>query len=240
MKLHQVPDEHLGEVAADLVAEAFAERPALSLTTPTGSTPIPLYRELRRRHLRGKLDWSAARVFMLDEYVDLPGYPERSFAAFLAEHLGPLLEEATVHRLDPATDAADPARYDRALDAAGGLDLAIVGVGRNGHVGFNEPGALDSTRTHVVRLAPETLEDNFPGEGPSTRPTRAVTLGLSDLRAARSVLMLVAGAAKGPVLATLFEGRRVEDVPATHLLGGDLTVVATESALTAACRHAAL
>ena len=234
MRFIQASGGSLGKLAADLVVEAIRQNNTITMTTPTGSTPIPLYRALRTRCIRGELSFARATVFMLDEYVDLPGYPARSFSHFLDEHLGPLLSETTLHRLDPVRDGANPARYDAAIDVAGGLDLAIVGVGRNGHVGFNEPGATDDQRTHVVTLAPETLADNFPGEEPTNRPTRAVTIGLRDLRAAREVLMLVSGAAKGQVLARLLEGQRVEGIPATHLLTGNLTVVADESALAAA------
>jgi glucosamine-6-phosphate deaminase len=98
------------------------------------------------------------------------------------------------------------ARYDIDLNVAGGLDLAGVGVGRNGHVGFNEPGAHVNERTHVVDLAVSTLETNFAGKPRLMRPTRATTLGLRDLIEARSVLMLVSGSTGASVLATLRDG----------------------------------
>lgn len=238
MKLYEVSDENFGNVAANFVAEALSERPTLKFTAPTGSTPIALYSELRDRFARGEFSLAQATIFMLDEYVDLPSYPTRSFSSYLDEHLGPLLDEARVYRLDPIRDAVEPARYDATLDSVGGLDLAIIGVGRNGHVGFNEPGASDAQRTHVVTLTPETLTDNFSGEGSATRPTRAVTLGLADLRAARSVLMLISGVNKGPVLAQLLKERRLDEVPATHLLDGNLTLVASHSAMAKARRLA--
>jgi glucosamine-6-phosphate deaminase len=169
---------------------------------------------------------------MLDEYVDLPGYPVGSFVAYLREHLGDLAFNAstTTYLLTPKS-AYDPAAYDRSLDETGGLDLAIVGVGRNGHVGFNEPGATDDQRTHVVTLTRATLEANFPGQPAASRPTRAVTVGLADLRRARSVLVLAAGGGKGEVVRHLAEGRRLEDVPVTHLVDHPDLMVVAEAAL---------
>jgi glucosamine-6-phosphate deaminase len=222
----------LADTAARLVVERVTAHPTLALTVPTGATPRGLYQRLRAARAVGALDLSGASLFMLDEYVDLPGYPVGSFVAYLREHLGDLAfnSSTATHLLTPES-AYDPTAYDRLLDEAGGLDLAIVGVGRNGHVGFNEPGATDDQRTRVVTLAQATLEANFPGRPAASRPTRAVTVGLADLRCARSVLVLAAGEGKGEVVRHLAEGRRLEDVPATHLVDHPDLMVVAEAAL---------
>ena len=219
------------DVAFAAVARAVEQNPALALTLPTGSTPVGLY-ERMRQEAAGRFSLSAATVFMLDEYRDLPSYPTNSFVEFLRGHLGDVVfnSSTTRHLIEPTTDPVD---YDVALDEAGGLDLAIVGVGRNGHVGFNEPGADVRSRTHVVDLATDTLEANFAGVAASSRPTQAITIGLCDLRRARSILMLVAGERKHAVADLLAAGIVDERVPATHLLDhDDLTIVMDDDLLT--------
>jgi glucosamine-6-phosphate deaminase len=231
-------DNHLAEIAADLVSRHVAEEPDLVLTTPTGRTPIGLYRRLRSEAAAGRIDLEQATVFMLDEYLDLPGYPAGSFQAFLREHLGPLVfnGRTTVHTIKPshANAAEICANYDRLLDESGGIDLAILGMGGNGHVGFNEPGATDDQRTHQVLLSEDTLQANFPGVEASLLPSAAVTIGLADLRAARSVLLLASGQTKAKAVAALCAGARIEESPVTHLLDHpDFTVVADQALLPA-------
>ena len=223
------------EAALATLAGALRARAGLALTLPTGGTPRGLYRALRAAHARGEASLDAARVFMLDEYLDLPTYPVGSFRAYLEEHLGEVVFNGAT-RFEALAPSGDPARlaaYDRALDEAGGLDLAVVGVGRNGHVGFNEPGSPAEARTRVVELSEDTLEANFPGVAPEGRPRRAVTMGLYDLARARAVLMLVAGEGKAGVARRLLDERGVDPaLPATHLLAHrDLTIVVEASLL---------
>ena len=231
MRLIPAPNlEALAAIAAGIVLDCVTEKPGLVLTMPTGRTPVGLYRRLRAEAAAGRLSLDEATVFMLDEYLDLPAFPDGSFQAFLREHLGSLVfnGRTKVHTLEPALDGRFELceTYNRLLDEAGGIDLAILGVGRNGHVGFNEPGATDDQRTHEILLSKDTLEANFPGAGAATRPSAAVTMGLADLRAARRLLLLASGHAKTQVVAALCAGARVNDVPATHLLDHpDLTVV---------------
>ncbi len=228
--------QDFADVAAGYVVNAVAENPRLSVTVPTGSTPLGLYARLRAAHRAREFSLDSSTVFMLDEYCDLPSYPSRSFVSFLREHLGEVIfnSSTTRHLLEPWHEPSD---YDAALDAAGGLDLAIVGVGRNGHVGFNEPGVDARSRTHVVTLAPETLEANFPDVAASARPSRAITIGLADLARARSILMLVAGDNKHEVAGLLAAGAFDPNVPATHLLEhDDLTIVMAEELLDASER----
>lgn len=228
-----VDSDAFAESAAAFVVDRAAKSPPLNLAIPTGRTPLGLYRRLRAEAKAGRFTLGNASVFMLDEYVDLPRYPKGSFVEFLREQLGSLVfnPHTVFNPLTPG-DASRPLDYDTRLDAAGGLDLAILGVGRNGHIGFNEPGSLDAQRTHVVRLAADTLTANFADVVESQRPSLAITVGLADLLAARSVLVLIAGANKASVAAAMQSGIRVEDLPVTHLLGHpDLTVVVEEALL---------
>jgi len=227
-------DDELNRAASEHVKDVVRAAPKLNVVFPTGRTPIGLYQSLRSEHAAGRFSLDDAHVFMLDEYVDLPSAPEGNFQSFLRAHLGELVfNDRTVFHPIPSEDNPESCeKYDRELDMAGGVDLAVVGIGRNGHVGFNEPGARPDERTHVVSLAETTLATNFPNLAPSKRPTKAVTMGLRDLLGATSVLMLVSGTSKFPILTKLREGEVDPLVPATYLSAHrDFTVIADEAAL---------
>lgn len=234
MRLLRARDsDEFAQLSALVVTTRLEAKRTLAITLPTGSTPLPLYERLRREHAAGRFSLDRASVFMLDEYVDLGNYPKGSFHAALQQHLGPVIfnSHTTFHAMRPGADPAFCAAYDAALDEVGGLDLAIVGVGRNGHVGFNEPGTSFHARTHVVRLTEDTLNANFPATDDVERPTRAVTMGLADLWRARSVLMLVHGD-KQWVARLLADETVVAEVPATQLLTHpDLSIVVDEPLL---------
>jgi len=235
LKILTVADySELSLAALDAVTQAVALQPHLNVVFPTGHTPIGLYHHLRSEHSKGRFSLDDAEVFMLDEYLDLPSYPEGSYRSFLREHLGEVaFNNVTMfHSLGTGDALASCRRYDWELTFVGGIDLAVIGLGRNGHVGFNEPSARVDERTHVVDLTESTLEANFPGQPDSARPTRAITMGLRDLLEARSVLMLVSGSAKAPVLAALRDGIIDPLIPATHLLDHqNFTIIADSEAL---------
>jgi glucosamine-6-phosphate deaminase len=197
-----------GEVArsgADRIALAAARQPGLVLGLPTGRTMVPLYAELARRKSRGEMDLAAARAFNLDELVLPPGHPA-SFSSYMACHAGARvgLDPARCDIPRPRGDlAAECRRYDSAIAAAGGLDLAILGLGNDGHVAYNLPGEPQD-RTHVVVLA-EALADAL-GVPPEWRPLRAITMGIATLREARSLLVLATGSAKAAAVRALRQG----------------------------------
>ena len=191
--------------AADIVAGVIAARADAVLGLPTGRTAIPLYDELARRHARGRLDLSRARGVNIDELV-LPGDHRRSFRTFMRTHawgrtgLDPGRCEIPDGEADPRAECR---RYDRLLAAAGGLDLAILGVGVDGHVAYNLPGEPRG-ETHVVELPAAlavTLEVS-----PRWRPLRAITVGLGTLESARRVLLMATGRAKAEAVRALIRG----------------------------------
>jgi glucosamine-6-phosphate deaminase len=193
--------------AADRIARLAAERPEAVLGLPTGSTAIPVYDELARRHRRGALDLSRARGFNLDELVLPPGHPA-SFAAYMERHAWGRtgLDRGRSDIPDPAADPqAECRRYDRAQASAGGLDLAILGVGADGHVDYNLPGQV-AEPTHVVTL-PEALASAL-GVPADWRPLLAVTVGMAALLGARRVLVLATTADKAGAVEALVEGPR--------------------------------
>lgn len=223
MDLHWIDDDAtLAETAADWVAARLAARPAAAVALATGRTPRGLYRRLVQRRAAGALGGEAARFFNLDEFVGLPPDDPRSYSAYLWKHiLGPLqvpVERVRLLRGDAPDLGAECRAYDAAVDAAGGLGLAILGLGTNGHIAFNEPGDDWAAGTHLVTLAPSTRRAQhhlFAGE--AEIPTRGLTMGIATIRTARSVLLLAMGEGKAAALAALRAGRADPAWPATAL-----------------------
>ncbi|MEV5040596.1 glucosamine-6-phosphate deaminase [Microbacterium sp. LMI1x-1-1.1] len=211
-----------GEIAAAIIASSVGDRPAPVLGVATGSSPQPLYRALADRVQAG-LDLSRAAAFALDEYVGLPvDHPESYHAVIAREVTGPLgLDSARVHV--PEGAAADPAaaaaRYEAAIAGAGGVDLQILGIGANGHIGFNEPGSAVDSRTRVVDLAPRTVADNsrfFDGDARLV-PTRALTQGIGTILDAREIVLIAWGESKADAVARAVEGPQTAELPASFL-----------------------
>jgi glucosamine-6-phosphate deaminase len=222
MHIERFPDaQAVATRAADLVAEVLRAQPAATLLLPAGATPVPLYVELVRRAKAGALDLSRAELFQLDELLGVPRTDPRSFQAFFRQHLiGPLDLEARFHGLDGA--APDPSveieRHRQTLADCGPADLVLLGLGRNGHVAFNEPGATLTDAARLVTLAPSTLE-GLRHAFPNDCPTRGLTLGLREIAAGREVVMLVTGASKRERLSELAAGRVRRENPASLLAG---------------------
>ncbi len=223
--------EQVARAAADVLAAAVAAAPALVLALPTGRTPIPTYAELARRHAAGTFDPSRARGFNLDELL-LPRDDERTFRAFMERHAWGRIGLDRGRCDIPDCAAADPEaecrRYEAAIADAGGLDLALLGVGADGHIAYNLPGDGEA-RTHLVRL-PDGLADSL-GVDAGQRPLRAITMGLGTIRAARRLVLLATGASKARALRELRAGRPSLEWPCSLLHDhADLSVLADRAA----------
>jgi glucosamine-6-phosphate deaminase len=181
--------EAVGGAAADAVAAAVAARPAAVLALPTGRTAIPLYDALAARHERGAIDLSGARGFNLDELA-LPASDPRTFRSYMERHAW-------------GRTGLNRERCAIPDGGAGGLDLAILGVGADGHVAYNMPGPV-TLATHVTRL-PDGLAASL-GVPPEAWPLRALTMGLGTIRSARALLILATGAAKATAVKALVRG----------------------------------
>ena len=205
---------------AGLLADRLVERPDLVVCLPTGSTPLPVYARLPAALTARGASAARTTVVVLDDYLGLPpGHPGRCEA---------VLRREVVDRLDPPptaviafeVDAADPtaacAAFDATIAEAGGLDLVILGLGRNGHVGMNEPGSSPDAPTRVVTLAPSTREAAR-GYGIARPPSHGLSLGIAGIRAAREVWLLATGTDKAAVLAATVHGPVTPDVPASLL-----------------------
>jgi glucosamine-6-phosphate deaminase len=222
------------EAWAGAVADAFVERlqaePRLRVCLPTGDTPSPLYDELVAREARGEVSFAQATVVLLDEWADLPpGDPARCDVRLRRELLDRLAPPPRFIAID--VDGSDDDEAAAAHDvAAQDLDLA-VGLGMNGHVGFNEPGSRPDDPTRLVRLARSSREAAMARYGATTMPTGGITVGLARLLEAREVWLLVTGARKAAVLRRALREPEGPDCPASYLRRHPrLTVFADDAA----------
>jgi glucosamine-6-phosphate deaminase len=208
--------------AADRVIGAIAQKPDLVLGVATGSSPIGIY-ETVAEAVREGLDVSRITCFALDEYVGLDEAHPQSYHRVVAETItqpwGLASEQVNV----PDGQAADPRAaaeaYDRSIAAAGGVDLQILGIGSNGHIGFNEPGSSLASRTRIKTLHPRTREDNarFFGGDVEQVPVHCVTQGIGTIRDARRVLLIASGAGKAEAVEDMVEGPVSSSCPASAL-----------------------
>jgi glucosamine-6-phosphate deaminase len=233
-----VPDAvAMSAAAADIVADVLRARPHAVISLPTGSTPLGMFDVLAARSSRGEIDFSDVELFCLDDYLGVSPDDPNSLTGWLWRSLIARvnIDPARVHAV-PAT-AADPDRaaadYERALAARGGLDLAVLGMGANGHIAFNEPGSSADSRTRVVTLAPETVAQGS-GYWDDTTPVphRAMTVGVGTLLEARRIVLIVSGENKAEALRRALEESMSAEVPASwlRLAGSRLEVIADEDA----------
>jgi len=224
VKVHILKSEAAVALAvATRVTRLLATRPAAVLGLPTGNTPIRLYAELRRRHRLGQIDFSKASTFNLDEFWGLPWAHPASYRAFMDEHLFQHvnLSPRRIHFLNGMANSADVecARYETAIQRAGGLDLLILGIGTNGHIGFNEPAPSLTADTHLARLAPATRRSNaylFNGRQ-SAVPPEALSMGVGTILRSRAVILIATGASKVDAVRAAVHGQVTPRMPASLL-----------------------
>lgn len=237
MRLVVVRDyEELSREAARLVARRLLEKPDLVLALPTGDTPIGMYRELVRLHREGLVDFSKATTFNLDEYLGIPPEHPQSFKSYMHRHFWDQvnLRKENVHIPNslPKNSNQECAHYESLIQEAGGIDLAVLGLGRNGHIAFNEPGTPFESRTHVAQLSEETRRQEAQAFGGLERvPTQAITMGIKTIMLAREILLLVSGEEKREALFRALTGAISPEVPASVLqLHPRLTVLSDRAA----------
>jgi glucosamine-6-phosphate deaminase len=216
-------EEQLADALALCVVQHLQEQPKLVLGLPTGRTPLPLYRALAARHAKGESDYSKADTFNLDEFVGIdPAHPG-SYRSYMYEHLFQhvnLLKRQT-HFLDgQAKDLdAECARFEDRILRAGGIDLQILGIGENGHIGFNEPAAVLSPWSHRVKLTLASRRANagFFGGKLKDVPREALSMGVSTIMHARSIVLMATGKRKADIIAKTVSGSITTRIPASLL-----------------------
>ena len=193
-------------VVAARLASALQENPNLVFGLATGRTPIALYEELVRLTAARALDWSKVTTFNLDEFVGLRPEDPGSYRRFMEEHLF-RFTNLNPERINFLVGTANPdeecLRYERAIADVGGIDIQILGIGTNGHIGFNEPGQELDSYTHRVKLRPETRRSNaaFFGGNIDHVPTEALSMGMATILHSRSVVLLAHGESKAGCMA---------------------------------------
>lgn len=230
-------DPSLSRDAARIVAKVLLSQPRVTLGLATGSTPIGMYRELVRLHQEAQLDFSHVVTFNLDEYLGLaPDHPQ-SYHAYMARHFFDHVNVSpeNIHIPDgsirPSYDEYC-ASYEACIRQRGGIDLQILGIGQNGHIGFNESSSSLSSRTRLQVLAIQTVNDNSRFFGPQEHvPDCAITMGLGTILEARKILLLASGPEKAHAVAAAVEGPVTASVPASVLqFHPDATVLVDQSA----------
>jgi glucosamine-6-phosphate isomerase len=237
LKLVIVKDyQEMSRKAAELLASEVKQHPQTVLGLATGGTPVGMYRELIKLHEDEGIDFSQAQSFNLDEYVGLSSAHPQSYRAYMQENLFQHINLPADKTHVPTGDAVDLdkecARYEEAIREAGGIDIQVLGIGNNGHIGFNEPGSSAESTTRVVQLTESTIEANARYFASVEEvPTQAVSMGIKTILGAKKVVLLASGEAKAQAVRLMVEGEPTADVPASLLqLHPDVTVIVDEAA----------
>ncbi|GCE30273.1 glucosamine-6-phosphate deaminase [Dictyobacter alpinus] len=225
----------MSQKAARLIADLIQQQPTAALVVATGNTPLQAYQELASLVQQEHINVSSLQPFQLDEYVGVAADDPRSLYGWSKRaFLDPLqLPAASITRLRGDLDdtAAACRDYDRAVHAAGGFELAILGLGPNGHLGFNEPPTRSIDPTRQVTLTPASLASNAAYWGEQTVPEQALTCGMNHLLAARHIFLLVSGAHKREILWQTVKGPVTEEIPSSYLQQiANITIIADHDA----------
>lgn len=237
MKIVSARDyEDLSRLAADAVSATIAAKPDAVIVLPTGRTPLGLFRQLIKRARTGEIDFGRVRFVTLDEYAGIAPDDRRRLLSWLErELLDPLnVTEDRIVAFDPVAEAEDEVqRIEDAIADLGAIDLAVVGLGLNGHLGFNEPGSDLSSRARMVSLAPESVVSNAAYWGSEDDvPRTAFTLGLGTLLECRSLVVIASGEQKAPIVAEMLLAPIDSRVPASVVRRHpNATVLADQAAL---------
>ena len=214
--------EEAAELVAGRILAALRRKPDLVLGLATGSTPIGVYERLIAAHRAGEASFARVRSFNLDEYLDLPAEHPQSYRTFMHEHLFGSIDLPAENVFFPPSEGGELRKrcreYEERIVAEGGIDIQLLGMGRNGHIGFNEPTSSLASRTRVKTLAQRTLEDNarFYAEG-EPQPVLATTMGIGTILDAREILLQVTGEKKAEAVQAIVEGPVSSFFPASAL-----------------------
>lgn len=243
MRIYEVKDyEEMSRKAANILSAQVTMKPDCVLGLATGSTPVGTYKQLAEGYQKGDVDFSEITTVNLDEYKGLDRSNDQSYYYFMNEHFFSKVnvDKNKTHLPDGTVEDADKecGDYDALIQELGGVDLQLLGLGHNGHIGFNEPGNQFDKGTHCVDLQPSTIEANkrFFASIEDV-PKQAYTMGIQTIMRAKKVLILVSGEEKAEIVAKALWGPITPQVPASILqLHKDVILVADQAALSKAPR----
>ena len=234
----------VGKKAADVVTEVLKNKSDAVLGLATGSSPIEMYKELIRRCSAGEISFKNVKTVNLDEYVGLEPTHDQSYAYFMSDNLFNHVDIDKKNTNLPSGLASDPEseckRYDAVVDSMGGVDLQVLGIGNNGHIGFNEPSDHFTYGTNCVELTASTIDANsrfFASR--DLVPTKAITMGIGQIMKAKKILLIANGKGKAEILERSLFGDVTPSVPASILrFAADVVVCADAEALSViAAKH---
>ena len=225
--------DEVSEKAFEVMKEIVTSKPNAVLGLATGSSPIGLYQNMIQDHKDNGTSYAAIQSFNLDKYVDLPRDHEQSYWTFMHENLfkGIDIKEENVH-VPYGNTKEDCAAYEKAMENVS-VDVQVLGIGANGHIGFNEPGTSFDEETHIVTLTEKTRQDNarFFEDDINNVPTHAITMGIAIIMKAKKILMVATGANKADAVKAMIEGKPSVDCPASVLQNhNDVVVILDEAA----------
>lgn len=226
--------EELSKKAANIIAAQVISKPNCVLGLATGSSPVGAYNMLAKYNEEGAIDFSDVTTVNLDEYAGLDGTNDQSYRYFMNKNLfdNINIKKECTHVPNGCADdlVAEGKAYDELIKSLGGIDLQLLGIGIDGHIGFNEPDEFFTAQTHPVQLDPSTIKANARFfESEADVPTRAITMGMMSIMQAKKVLLVANGAAKKEILEKAFFGPITPLVPASILqLHPDVTVIFSE------------
>ena len=238
MRIYEAADyQSMSRRAANIISAHVILKPNCVLGLATGSTPIGAYKQLIEWYKKGDLSFAETKSANLDEYMGLSPHHEQSYRYFMQtnffDHIDIKRENTNVPDGLAPDLAAECARYNQVIRDLGGIDLQLLGLGHNGHIGFNEPGHAFELETHVVDLTQSTIEANkrfFASE--AEVPRQALTMGIKNIMQAKKILVVVSGEDKADIVRTAFAGPVTPEVPASILqMHPDVTLVADTAAL---------
>lgn len=227
----------IANFGADMIAEVIKNNSCAVLGLATGSTPVPMYAELVRRYEAGELDFSTVRSVNLDEYYPLAPDNDQSYRYFMNHHLFDHINIDKNNTNVPDGLAADPAAacaaYEEIIRDLGGIDIQVLGIGGNGHIGFNEPAQELDPLTHLTDLTEDTIRANARFfESEADVPRHALTMGIGTILSARRILLIATGEAKAKAIATVLSGKLTTSCPASLLnLHSDVTILCDRAAV---------
>ncbi len=214
--------EDISRAAAEELAALVKENPASTLGLATGSTPVGMYRELIKKYENGELDLGSVTTFNLDEYYPISKKNDQSYDYFMRKNFFEYVNIAPERINIPDGSAADPcaecAEYEKKLEENGAIDLQVLGIGQNGHIGFNEPGDFLHSETHITDLTESTISANARFfESEDDVPKKALTMGIGTILKAKKILLLANGRSKHEALSALLDDKITTAIPATLL-----------------------